>query len=132
MAQNTPEIPPQMMMRLLNGFRVTQALAVAARLGLADLLADGARSSDDLASVVGAHPDALYRLLRALASLGVFVEEEGRRFARTPLCDVLRERHLASMRAQALFFGFGDAVNYRDWADLAYTITTDAPAFDHI
>lgn len=118
------------MMRLLNGVRVTQALAVAARLGIADLLTDGARSSDDLASAVGAHPDALYRLLRALASLGVFAEEDGRRFAQTPLSAALREGHPASMRAHAIFLG--DEISYHTWADLAYTITTDAPSFDHI
>ena len=59
-------------------------------LGIADLLANGSQSSDALAAATSSHPDALYRLLRALAAVGVFREEPGRRFASTPLGDCLR------------------------------------------
>ena len=55
----------------VNGYQVTHALHVAAKLGLADLLAAGPRTSDDLAAAAEAHPGALYRLLRALAGVGV-------------------------------------------------------------
>jgi len=51
-------------------------ISVAATLGIADLLQAGARSSTDLAAIVGADPQALYRVLRALASLGIFAETE--------------------------------------------------------
>ncbi|MBN9374351.1 MAG: hypothetical protein J0I40_02955, partial [Cellulomonas sp.] len=67
--------------RLINGFRVSQALAAAASLGVADLLADGPRAIDDLAAATATHPGALYRLLRALAAEGVFHEEDDRVFA---------------------------------------------------
>jgi len=77
--------PSLALRRLVNGFQVTQAVRVAAVLGIADLLTDGPRSSDDLAAVTGSHPGALYRLLRALAGVGVFSEEADRRFALTEL-----------------------------------------------
>src|SRR6185503_13410617 len=81
----TPIRPSLALRRLANGFQVTQAIHVAAVLGIADLLADGPRSSDDLAAATGSHPRALYRLLRALAAVGVFREEAERRFALTPM-----------------------------------------------
>ena len=61
---------------MANGHQVSQAIHVAATLGLADLLGNGARTSDELAEATDSHPGALYRLLRALASVGVFREEE--------------------------------------------------------
>ena len=57
------------------GFRVSQAIHVAATLGLADLLASGARTSDELAAATDTHPLALYRLMRALASAGILSRE---------------------------------------------------------
>jgi hypothetical protein len=55
--------------RLVNAFQISQALHVAAVLGIADLMADGAQASDELAEATGTHPGTLYRLLRALASV---------------------------------------------------------------
>jgi Dimerisation domain/O-methyltransferase domain len=68
-------------MRLLSGLRSSQAIHVAASLGIPDLLADGPRQSGDLAREAGADPDALYRLLRALAAIGVLAEDDERGFA---------------------------------------------------
>ena len=68
--------PAQALSRLINGYRISQAIHVAATLGLADELSDGPRSSDDLAAATGTHAASLYRLLRGLASVGVF-EERG-------------------------------------------------------
>ena len=64
----------QELFRLIRGYRVSQALYVVARLGIADLLADGAQDSDELARATGTHPGALYRLLRFLAAAGLFRE----------------------------------------------------------
>jgi hypothetical protein len=126
---DTSDISPQVaVLRLLNGFRVTQLIALAARLGVADLLADGPRTADDLASATGANPDALYRTLRTLASLGIFAELDGRRFALTPLGETLQTSHPQSVRGQAIFFS-EDA--YRAWGDLPYAVTTGKAAFDH-
>ena len=127
---DTPDNSPiAAMMRLLSGFRVTQLIALAANLGIADLLADGPRAADDLASATATQPDALYRALRTLANLGVFAELDGRRFALTPLGETLKTTHAQTIRAQAIFFG--EDV-YRAWSDLQYTVTTGKPAFDHV
>lgn len=127
---DTPDVPPQVaLLRLLNGFRATQLVALAARLGIADLLADGSRTAEDLAHATETQPDALYRALRALAGMGVFAELEGQRFALTPLSALLQSAHPESERAFALYIS--DEA-YRTWADLPYSVTTGQPAFDHV
>jgi hypothetical protein len=91
--------------QMLDGFGDTQFVALAAQLGIADLLADGPRCADDLAAVTSSHPDALYRALRAMAARGIFVESAGRRFALTPLSQLLRTDHPASQRGLAIVAG---------------------------
>jgi hypothetical protein len=86
------------MLKLAMGYWVSQACAEVARLGVADRLAGGARSSDDLAREVGANPDALYRLLRCCASVDVLTEQSGRRFALTPVGETLRSGGPGSLR----------------------------------
>jgi O-methyltransferase/methyltransferase family protein len=121
--------PPAVRMeQLLNGYRLTQTLYVAAKLGIADLLRDGPKTSEELAAEASANAGALYRILRALASQGVFEEIAERRFALTPLAELLRADHPRSVRPLAMFFG-QDA--YPVWADLLYSARTGAPAFDH-
>lgn len=97
--------PPTVAMAQLigNGLYVSRALYVAAHLGIADLLAEQPRAIPDLAAAAGAQPRALYRLLRALASIGVFAEDEQGRFGLTPLGDTLRSDVPGSLRALALF-----------------------------
>ena len=81
----TNPLPPSVaLMHMFHGARITQLLSVAARLGIADLLYEGAKSSEELAQAVGAHPRALYRVLRALASLGIFAEEQNQHFQIPP------------------------------------------------
>ncbi|MDE3229141.1 MAG: methyltransferase [Chloroflexota bacterium] len=122
--------PPHLtMLRMLNEFHVTQMLAVAARLGVADQLANGPKSAEELASATNAQPDALYRMLRALANMGVFEALPERKFALTPLGATLRTDHSDTMRAFAMFLG-GEV--YRAWGDLQYSVTTGKPAFDHV
>ena len=84
------ESPATQLLHLLDGFRVAQAIHVAAVLGLADLLEDGPLSSQDLAAATDTKAQPLYRLLRALAALGVFREEPDHRFVLTPLGGCLR------------------------------------------
>ena len=88
--QLPPPSPAVQMMRLINGYQVSQALHVVATLGIADLLRDGPRSSESLAEMVGADRDALYRLLRALAAVGVFHEDTDRIFSLTDMGACLR------------------------------------------
>ena len=122
--------PPEhaAMQSLINGYRVTQLLYVAVKLGIADLLTDGPQTMEELATTAGAQADALYRALRALASLGVFREVAPRRFALTPLAELLRTDHPYSLCAAILFQG--DEA-YRAWGELLYSLQTGAPAFDH-
>ena len=74
---------------MMLGLRKTQLLYVAAKLGIADLLHDGAKSSDELAQAVGVHPRALYRVLRTLAGLGVFAETPHTHQAKPLVMDLL-------------------------------------------
>src|SRR5690242_3258582 len=81
--------PPVQMVQLLTGFQVAQALYVAAKLNLAGELLAGPRSVDDLARATSTHPPSLGRLLRALASLGVFAETRSGQYELTPLAATL-------------------------------------------
>ncbi|MFJ9903596.1 methyltransferase [Streptomyces sp. NPDC101152] len=103
-----------------------QSLYVAARLGLADLLADGPLSSDRLAEATDSHADALYRFCRAIAALGLFREHPGRVFELTPAGEAFRSGGLAQ------FTIVNGAENFRSWADVMYTVRTGKPAFDEI
>ena len=122
--------PEQLMMDLLGGFRLTQMIHVAAKLGIADQLKDGPRTIEQLASATAAHADSLYRLLRTLAGFGVFAEEEGMRFRLTPLAETLRTGVPGSLRANALVFG--EEWMWRPWGVLLHSIKTGATAFDHL
>ena len=84
-------LPPHVQLfQMITGFTVSQAIFVAAKLNVAEHLAAGPLPVDQLAHKAGAHPEALYRLLRALASVGVFTETAPRRFANTPMSGCLR------------------------------------------
>ena len=82
---------------LMSGYWISAAIGVAAELNLADLMADGSRVSTDLARVTGTHPAALYRLLRTLASVGLFTEVEPGHFALTEMGGLLRTDHPQSL-----------------------------------
>jgi hypothetical protein len=113
--------------RLVNGYQLSQAIHVAAVLGIADLLAAGPRSSDDLAQATETNPSALYRLLRALAAFGLFHEEDERRFSLTELGDALRLDAPESVAGWAAFVG---RRNIRDaWSALEESIRTGENAF---
>jgi hypothetical protein len=77
--------PAAALVQLITGSWISYALSAVARLGIADVLKDGAKSSEELALVVRADARMLYRLLRALSSVGVVVEDEAGRFSLTPL-----------------------------------------------
>lgn len=117
------------LMQMVNGYQVSQAICVAATLGIADRLADGARTSDELAAMTGSHPRSLYRLLRALASVGIFFEEEGHSFALTPLGGALRADTRHSVAPWACMV---ERPYYRKaWGDLLHSVRTGENAFHH-
>jgi hypothetical protein len=114
-------------MQLITGHWVSQAVYVATKFGIPDLLVHGPVAAEDLARMTRTDADALYRLLRALASIGVFSETSPRTFSLTPLASLLRRDTPGSLRALALIF---NEVQYRSWGEMLQTIRTGAPAFE--
>ncbi len=120
-------------MRLLNltaGKWVSQAIAVVARLGIADLLKDGSRTAADIARATRASEDGVYRLLRALGGVGLFAETGNRRFRLTPLGRLLRKDSPQAFGGYARFVGHEST--WRPWGDLEHSVRTGQPAFDHV
>jgi hypothetical protein len=115
------------LMRMVNGHQVSQALYVAASLGIADLLAGRSRTSKELAARARAHEPSLYRVLRALASVGVFAEARGRRFSHTALSRELCSDKPSSVGTMALFAG--QPHNWAAWGQLLYAVKTGKNAF---
>ncbi len=107
--------------RLVRGYQFTQALHVAVRLGIPDLVADGPRSATDLAAASGAHAPSLARLLRALTTLGVFAEVAPEVFGPTRLAHLLRVGVPGSRRAMLLLVG---SELYGGWGHLLHAIRT--------
>jgi DNA-binding IclR family transcriptional regulator len=87
---------------MILGFQVSQLIHVATPLGLADVLKDRPQPCDTLAQAVSAHPRALYRLLRMLASVGIFAERGDGRLALTPLATYLQTDVPGSMRGTSM------------------------------
>ena len=114
----------------MSGHWIAQAIGVVADLGIADLLAKGTNSCGELAQATGSHPQALYRLLRALASVGIFSEVEPERFELTPMAEALRTDAPVSLRDRALQV-CGD-VQWRTWGQLGYSVRTGQPAFKQV
>jgi hypothetical protein len=118
------------MLRMTNAFQVSQAIHVAATLGIADLLEDESRSMDDLAEATGTHAPTLYRLLRALASVGVFAETPDGRFGLTPLAEYLRTDAPGSLRAWAM--QVGQPYFWASWGHLLHSVRTGESAFPEL
>lgn len=120
---------PEMINRLITGYWSTQAVYVAAKLGIADLLVKGPKTADELAKAVSVHAPSLYRLLRALAGLGVFAADDQGRFSLTPLAERLRSDVAGSQRALAIMSG---EEHYESWGQLLYSVQTGKIAFDKL
>ena len=82
MAHELP--PPVQLMQMLFGFAASRAIGVTAELCIADLLKDDAKTADELARQTGVHARSLYRVLRACASIGVYSEDNEKKFSLTP------------------------------------------------
>ena len=93
------------LLEMVTAAMVGQAVHVAAKLNIADLLRDGPKSPAALAEATGSDPDTLHRLLRALASRGIFAEDGDGRFALSPLAEGLRTDAAGSLRDYAVWFG---------------------------
>ena len=109
------------------GFMLSQAVYVAAALGIADLLADGPRPLDELARETGADRDALYRVLRLLAGHGIFVEHADQSFGNSELSELLADE--GGFRHFALVFG---RLIYPAWTETLRVVQTGEPSFPHV
>lgn len=122
------QLPPHIQLfQMMTGFAVSHAISAAARLNVAEHLAPGPAPVEQVAKQAGADPEAMYRLLRALASVGVFTEVSPRRFANTPLSECLRPGVPDSQHAGAVML---DDVCYPAFGELTHSVRTGSPGFD--
>jgi len=117
------------MLQLLAGGWAARAIHAAATLGLADLLKDRSKTCAELAKASNTHPSSLRRLLRALAAVGLFTEEQGGQFSLTPLGATLRSDVASSLRAWAEYAQGDEA--YRAWGSLLHSVRSGETAFNH-
>jgi hypothetical protein len=129
-ADATQTAPPEAVLtQMAFGAMLTQALYVAAKLGIADLLAAAPRHVTELAAETNTHERSLYRVLRSLSGTGVFQEVEPKVFGNTPLSEPLRSDAPGSMRNGAIFMG--EEWHFRVWSNLLYSVQTGKPAWGH-
>jgi hypothetical protein len=117
-----------LLQQLIFGFFPSAVLSVAARLRIPDLVADGPKSSDDLAAATDTDPPSLYRLLRAMAYLGLLEETAPHRFGLTDMGALLRSDVPDSMWATTQLF-CGEHV-WRAWGDLMAGVQTGRPSHE--
>jgi hypothetical protein len=120
--------PPTAVIDLMTGGWVSRAIYAATKFGIADVLSAGPLPADAVAERVGANPDAVYRLLRMLASRGIFTQRADGRFALTPPADALRSDAPKSVRGIVLFWG--DPRHWEHWGNLPYSVQTGRPSVD--
>jgi hypothetical protein len=113
--------------QIMLGSLASQVLYVAAKLGVADHLVNGPKHVDELAKATESDAPSLYRVLRALASLGVFTEQRDRVFAMTPAADPLRSDVPNSLRDVAIFWG--EDWHWEVWGKILYSVRTGKSAW---
>lgn len=118
--------PPFALLELIMGSMVTQALHATAELRVAEALADGPLGAEEIAGRVGASPDALGRVLRLLASHGVFTGHPDGTYGLAPMGEALRADHPMTMRDIALLMGH--PIHWEDWGDFLETVVTGEPS----
>jgi hypothetical protein len=125
-AQAAPTAGPMQLLRMTDGLIIQQSLYAAARLGIADVLKDGERTSAELATVLQVKEDALYRVLRFLSGEGVFRETAMRRFANSTLSEYLRTDVPGSIRSILIFRG--GRFYFSSFGDFPSSVETGLPA----
>ena len=118
------------LIRMANGYCEAKALQVAAELGIADLVAEKFRTADQLSKIVGVQADSLYRLLRALASLGIFKEGDDGRFENTSLSEVLRADVPGSVKDYVI--NAPDDAYLLSWTKFMDVVRTGKPSFKDV
>jgi hypothetical protein len=121
--------PPAVVFRMATAYWASQAIYVAAKLGVADVLGEGSKSNDEIASATGANSKSLARLMRALVALDVLAVDDGGRFGLTRIGASLQSGMPGSMRSIVLTLG---EEHYRAWGNLIDSINCAKPAFDEV
>ncbi len=128
--KNEPFVSPADSLSQMLTYNLTQMIYTIVKLGIPDLLASGPKRTDELAANVQAHSQSLYRLLRALASQGIFIEDQSGRFGNTPLSNLLRSDVPGTFQPFAL--SYGEPWWWNSWGSLLYSIQTGESAFNHV
>src|SRR5262249_37947705 len=130
--QNTKPVPQEQIFSIVLGFWQARALAVATELGLPDLLADGPLHIDELTRRTKTNASALFRLLRALESIGIFTQTSPRVFGNTPTSECLRRDVPGSQWASVLHSLSKGNGPFEAWEELEYAVKTGEPSLDKI
>ena len=120
--------PSQQIIQIATGYIASTALYVAVKLRIADRLSEGPKRAEDLALEAGVNPDALYRVLRALAAIGVFEEVSPRVYANNPASETLRSGGRGATYAMALWMA--DPFHLRVYSEMMHSVTTGEPAVE--
>ena len=128
--QTTRSNPGTDLFQMVTGKWISQAIATVVEFEIPDQLAKRPRHCADLARQAGVSEDGLYRLLRALASVGVCAESADRRFKLTRMGQFLRSDHPESLAGIARFIGHDST--WRPWGELDFSVKTGLPAFDRV
>ncbi|BAZ84003.1 methyltransferase [Dolichospermum compactum] len=123
-------VSPQSMdlMQMLTGYWVSQSIYAAAKLGIADYITDEEKSYIELANTTQTHEESLYRLLRALASVGIFIETSPGYFATTPMANLLRSDVPDSLRDVGIMLG--DIEHQLSWGNIVHAVKTGESGFE--
>lgn len=124
------DIPQLTLWRMITGGQIAQAVHAAVQLNIPDLLIDGPKSAEELAQQSRTHAQTLYRLLRALASLGLFWEDDQQRFRLTDASQMLRSDVPQSLRPLILLCH--TSAHWNAWGDFTNSIRTGENSFQHL
>jgi ubiquinone/menaquinone biosynthesis C-methylase UbiE len=127
----TEQMPPEVALtQMIMGSLGAQSIYVAAKLGISDLLADGPKTVEDLASATNTDAPSLYRVLRALSSLGVYFEEENKTFRLNEFAELLGSKCPKSLRDVAIFMG--EDWHWNVWGRTLFSVQTGKPAWAEV
>jgi len=125
------QLPPDaQLLQLVSGAFISAAVYTAAKLGIADLLAEGPQPVSYLAEKTGSDERSLYRVLRSLASVGAFTEVSDRAFANTPMTETLRSDAPRSTRDLTIWMG--EPEHWKVYGDLMFSVKTGKPCWDNV
>jgi len=130
MSSPRPEEQAQLaMLQIISGFWVSRGVFIIAKLGIPDLLQSGSKTAEELAAATETHAPSLFRILRALTSVGVLTADENARFGLTPLSQTLITDAPGSLR----WFAISELgqEHYPAWGNLMHSVKTGDIAFDN-